>query len=86
MMTLSLEPEAHPRREAALAAHRLRGALDVAGLLDQLSECLSDVVDGRPVVRLGQMSAAGADRLAKLVERGLRAERRRRPRQEDGTS
>jgi hypothetical protein len=75
MNTLSLDPAAHPRRRAALAAHALREALATAGLLEAFPECRGDVEKGRAVVRLGAVDAVAALSLAQK----LAPHRRRAP-------
>jgi hypothetical protein len=72
MMTLSLEPGAHPQRRAALAAHKLREALAAGGLLQDVPECRAVVVGDDGFVALGKVSAATAMRLAAIVSRGAR--------------
>ena len=81
MVTLSIGPEVHPRRRAALAAHALREALAQAGILEHFPQCAADVIDGRAVVQLGAIDAAAA--LA-LAERLLSRRRRRRAASADG--
>lgn len=72
MMTLSLEPGAHPQRRAALAAHKLREALAAAGLLHDFPECRAGVVGDDGFVALGRVSAATAIQLAAIISRGAR--------------
>jgi hypothetical protein len=78
MSTLSPDPGSHPQRRAALAAHALREALATLGLLDQVPECTGTVIDGRAVVRLGEIEAAAALALAKQLSRMPRSTRRKR--------
>ena len=68
------EPEPHPRRRAALAAHALREALAEVGLLEHFPQCAADVLGGRAVVQLGAVDASAAIALAER----LRPNRRRR--------
>lgn len=82
MVTLSIGPEVHPRRRAALAAHALREALAEAGILEHFPKCAADVIDGRAVVQLGAIDAAAA---LMLAERLLaRRHRRRAASSDDG--
>lgn len=72
MMTLSLEPDAHPQRRAAMAAHALRQALAAAGLLEDFPDCRAEVEEDTGVVRLGTVSATTALALAAAIKRGTR--------------
>jgi hypothetical protein len=73
MSTLSLGPGAHPQRHAALAAHALREALQTIELLEAFPQCVGVVVDNRPFVRIGDISADAALALAqRLVRRSVK--------------
>jgi hypothetical protein len=79
MSTLSLDPGTHPQRRAALAAHALREALAAAGLLEAVPECTGLVVDGRAMVRVGDIEATAALALAKRLASKSRTTTRKRP-------
>lgn len=79
MSTLSLDPGNHPQRRAALAAHALREALAVVGLLDSVPECIGTVAQGRAMVRIGEIDAVAALALAMQLASAHRRRKHQRP-------
>lgn len=78
MTTLSADPDATASRQAALAAHDLRQALDRLGMLPLFPQCQA-VADGGPKVRLGDIDAAAATQLAEQLTRAAQSCREPHP-------
>jgi hypothetical protein len=79
MMTLRIDPETSPEQSGAVAAHELRAALAELGLLENVPECQAAVDGGRALVRLGNVDAATASRLAGHLSRAAEVLRPHEP-------